>query len=202
MKPASGGVPAVLIAPPLHHGTHSIPPFLLLTLHTLPLPTPSPAITLSLSHVHPPPLFHGLLHSITFPPRQTLSFFIHSLLRHCSASSCPPPLVPIHHQQTLVFFFPSLSFFFPLFLYFAPITLYLHSHLLPSFSFPSKIPSIPLPTPLPLRLCLLSNNPEERPGATCTATSPRRQTSHPSVSVKVGSGRLADEETSLIAATE
>lgn len=90
MKPASGGVPAVLIAPPLHHGTHSIPPFLLLTLHTLPLPTPSPAITLSLSHVHPPPLFHGLLHSITFPPRQTLSFFIHSLLRHCSPSSCPP----------------------------------------------------------------------------------------------------------------
>ena len=94
MKPASGGVPAVLIAPPSHHGTHSIPPFVFLTLryHS---PTPSPAITLSFSlplclSAYPPLLYHLLPfpHSLSLSLSLSLSFSLFFSLSYFDAP-CP-----------------------------------------------------------------------------------------------------------------
>lgn len=126
MKPASGGVPAVLIAPPSHHGTHSIPPFVFLTLryHS---PTPSPTITSSFSlplclSAYPSLLYHLLPfpHPLSLSP----SFFFslsrfnipcptrYPLLCHTILPLLPSPFLRhLFHHLTVFhrFVAPSLS---------------------------------------------------------------------------------------------
>lgn len=111
MKPASGGVPAVLIAPPSHHGTHSIPPFS--SILTLSIVRSNPPLSLSLS----PPSFYPLLPS-RYPslllPLKLHTFFIHlAVSSFCRLFFHPPlslfPLL-LHPSSTLLTDTLSYSF--------------------------------------------------------------------------------------------
>lgn len=121
MKPASGGVPAVLIAPPSHHGTHSIPPFS--SILTLSIVRSNPPLSLSLS---PPVILPSSSLTLSLPPSSSQAphlfhppgrFIVLSPLLPSTSLSLPPPSPPFFHpfnRYPFVFFLSSFSLFLSL----------------------------------------------------------------------------------------